>query len=65
MKITVNGATYETGAVTLAALLSELGHDGAVVATAVNGEFAGRASRAETMLRAEDEIEIVAPMQGG
>lgn len=65
MKITVNGAAYETGAATLAALLGELGHDAAVVATAVNGDFAARASRESVVLTAGDQIEIVAPMQGG
>ena len=46
MKITVNGTPRETGAATLAALLEELGHGGAKVATAVNEGFVPAAQRA-------------------
>ncbi|MAU52974.1 MAG: thiamine biosynthesis protein ThiS [Roseovarius sp.] len=65
MKITVNGTPRETGAATLAALLEELGHGGAKVATAVNEGFVPAAQRAATPLRDGDRVEIVAPRQGG
>ncbi|MFY9237813.1 MAG: sulfur carrier protein ThiS [Roseovarius sp.] len=65
MKIELNGAPLETDATTLAALLSETGYDGAVVATARNGDFVPRAARADEALSEGDRIEILAPMKGG
>lgn len=65
IRLTVNGKELETGAATLAALIEELGHDETVVATALNGEFAPRGARAGAALAEGDEIEVVAPMQGG
>jgi sulfur carrier protein len=65
MKITVNGAAQETSAVTLDALLIELGHGGGKVATAVNENFVAAAFRPEQRLNDGDRIEIVAPRQGG
>ncbi|HWL66867.1 MAG TPA: sulfur carrier protein ThiS [Geminicoccus sp.] len=65
MKIIVNGQPVETGARSLAALLEELGYGGIVVATAVNGDFTPAARRAETELKDGDQIEVLAPMQGG
>ncbi|MEL6479534.1 MAG: sulfur carrier protein ThiS [Pseudomonadota bacterium] len=65
MQIIVNGTAHSTGAGTLAALVEELGHDAAVVATALNGDFAPRGARAATPLAEGDRVEILAPMQGG
>ena len=65
MRISVNGSLRETGAVTLAGLLEELGHDRVGVATALNGDFVPRPARLETSLAEGDLVEIVAPMQGG
>lgn len=65
MEIQLNGEAHATAAATLAALVDELGHDGNVVATALNGEFTPRGNRAETALAPGDQVEIVAPMQGG
>ncbi len=65
MKIELNGAPLETSATTVDALLSEAGYDGAVVATARNGDFVPRAARAGEALREGDRIEILAPMKGG
>jgi sulfur carrier protein len=45
--------------------LEALGYTGQKVATAVNGEFVPARRRAEVRLVAGDEIEIVAPRQGG
>lgn len=50
---------------TLASLLVACGYGGAVVATAVNGEFVPARARRELCLREGDRIEVLAPMQGG
>jgi sulfur carrier protein len=65
MKITVNGTAQDTAAPTLDALLIELGHGGAKVATAVNERFVPAALRPEQRLNDGDRVEIVAPRQGG
>jgi sulfur carrier protein len=65
MRIEVNGEPRETAARSLADAVAELGLAGALVATALNGDFVPRAERAATPLKHGDRIEIVAPMQGG
>lgn len=63
--ITVNGEALETSARTLALLMTELGHGGAPIATAVNGEFVPERAREAHPLATGDRVEIVAPRQGG
>ncbi len=63
--IVVNGEAREARASTLAELLAEFGYGGQKVATAVNGEFVAERARGETRLSPGDQIEIVAPRQGG
>ncbi|WP_282062488.1 sulfur carrier protein ThiS [Roseobacter litoralis] len=65
MKIIVNGEAFETGALTLAALLDALGKGEAKVATSLNETFVPKHQRAEHTLREGDRVEIVAPRQGG
>jgi sulfur carrier protein len=65
MKILVNGAWRETHSPRLAPVLEELGYGGAVVSTALNGEFIAAAQRADTVLAEGDRLEVLAPMQGG
>ena len=65
MKIIVNGAELELAVSTLAEALEALDYAGAVVATAVNGQFVAARVRAETRLAEGDQIEVVAPRQGG
>ena len=65
MRIQVNGDSRELQAVDLAAALDELGFGGAVVATAVNGQFVPAAARERAQLTEGDRIEVLAPMQGG
>ncbi|MFK8250444.1 sulfur carrier protein ThiS [Ancylobacter terrae] len=65
MKIVVNGEDAQTRAPTLADLLAELGFEGAVVATALNGTMVRAPRRAQTPIGEGDRIEILAPMQGG
>ena len=65
MKIILNGDARDVHASSLSAALDELGFGGAVVATAVNGEFVAASVRAETSLAEGDALEVLAPMQGG
>ncbi|MFC7065525.1 sulfur carrier protein ThiS [Brucella rhizosphaerae] len=65
MTIVLNGEVVETTAANLAALLTEIELDEAVVATALNGEFIAGDERETTEISAGDRIEVLAPMQGG
>lgn len=65
MKILVNGDSREVRAADLSGALEELGYGGAVVATAVNGEFVPAATRETVRLADGDRVEVLAPMQGG
>jgi sulfur carrier protein len=61
----VNGEHAETEARTLAQLIDGLGFREGEVATAVNGDFVPRQARSATLLAEGDQVEIVAPRQGG
>jgi sulfur carrier protein len=65
MKIQVNGELQDITARTLAEALVELNWGEARVATALNGSFVPKAGRAETILNEGDQVEVLAPMQGG
>ena len=65
MKLLLNGETITTEAATLDAVLIENGYAEATVATAVNGEFVPATLRATHTLTEGDQIEVLAPMQGG
>ncbi len=66
MNIRLNGEPAQTAAQTLHELLEGLGYDeDARIATAVNGDFVPASRRAECKLNGNDEIEILAPRQGG
>lgn len=65
MKILLNGEAFATDAKTLDELCARLGFAEAKIATAVNGSFVAAPSRGATKLAEADEIEIVAPRQGG
>jgi sulfur carrier protein len=65
MKIIVNGDAHSVEGASLAHVLEELGFGGAVVATALNGEFVAASARIGTTLAEGDRIEVLAPMQGG
>ena len=64
-RIVLNGTETEIRAERLDGALDELGYASAIVATALNGTFIPRASRAETVLSDGDQLEVVAPLQGG
>jgi sulfur carrier protein len=65
MQIRVNGKELEVAATTLAALLSELDYEDAMVATALNQTFVRKADRVTTLLREGDAVEVLVPKQGG
>jgi len=66
MQIILNGAAREVSAqADIAAALSELGFADAVVATALNGQFVPMGTRSAIVLAPGDQLEVLAPMQGG
>lgn len=65
MIVQLNAERFETAATTLEAVLQEADFGGATVATAVNGDFVPAGLRATTPLKDGDQIEVLAPMQGG
>ena len=65
MKIVVNGESKETNARTLHELCDALGYGDSRIATALNGAFVALDERRQRQLKANDQIEIVAPRQGG
>jgi len=64
MKITVNGNSHNTQANNLEDLLIELQYKGKI-ATALNESFVPLNERKNTVLKYDDRVEIVAPMEGG
>jgi sulfur carrier protein len=65
MNIQLNGKPQTTTASTLAQLLTEAGFGSKTTATAVNGSFVPLTLRDTYELGNGDQIEILAPMQGG
>lgn len=65
MKILVNNEAKAVTGPSLADALRELGYDGAVIATAVNGDFTPRSLRDQLILKEGDSLELLAPMRGG
>ena len=65
MKITVNGEPRDVVATRLDTILTELDYGDARVATAVNGDFVSAGERRNTELAPGDQLEVLAPMQGG
>jgi sulfur carrier protein len=65
LKILVNGEVTQTHVKTLGELCRALGHGLDKVATARNGEFVPINERSRIFIAENDQIEIVAPRQGG
>ena len=65
MRVTVNGESREISSDSVGALLGELEYEGTHFAIAVNYDVVPKSRWAETQLNAGDEIEIIAPRQGG
>lgn len=65
MNITVNANQHNVAAQTLGAALTELGFTSPAIATALNGQFVPKSDRDTTTLTNGDQVEVLAPMQGG
>jgi sulfur carrier protein len=65
VRILLNGESLATEARNLGELCASLGFAEAKVATALNGSFVPAAKRGSTELAPQDQVEIVAPRQGG
>lgn len=65
MNVTVNGESHEINTQSLTNALSELGFSSTSVAVAINGVFVPRIHWQDTELRSGDQLEVLAPMQGG
>jgi sulfur carrier protein len=65
MKIKVNGQMHNSAATQLTAILVELGFTSSAIATVVNGDFIPREAREGLVLKDGDQLEVLAPMQGG
>lgn len=64
-EVVLNGERVSVQSQNLEGALVELGYGGALVATALNGEFVPIGRRALTPITSEDRLEIIAPLQGG
>ncbi len=66
MEITLNGSvTHASENVTINELLLSSDYKDKMVAVAINGEFIPKSDHKTHIINDKDEIEIVAPMQGG
>jgi sulfur carrier protein len=65
MKLLVNNESREVAGRSLAEVMEELGYGGAIIATAVNGDFAPAGRRNAILLKDGDQLEVLAPMRGG
>ncbi|MDE0590592.1 sulfur carrier protein ThiS [Halocynthiibacter sp. C4] len=65
MTILINGEATPFDGATLADALNANGYADTVVATAVNGTFVPAEARSDFAIKAGDQIEVLAPMQGG
>lgn len=65
MRVLLNGEPQDITAETLEQALLALGYAEAKIATAVNREFVPAHGRGDFALQPGDQIEVLAPMQGG
>jgi len=65
MKILVNGVCKSVTGKNLETILNEVGYSEMRVATAVNGNFVPVERRPQFRIREGDQLEVVAPRQGG
>lgn len=65
MRIELNGELREVGAEGLSDVLQECGYAHTRIATAVNGEFVHKTTRAAITLKEGDRLEVIAPIAGG
>lgn len=64
IKINGNSTTLKTP-INIETLLSDQGYKDKLVAVAINGAFVAKSSYNEHIINDQDDVEIVAPMQGG
>jgi sulfur carrier protein len=65
MRVIINGEAHEITSTSVDALLGELDYEGTHFAIALNYDVVPKSRWAETALKADDEIEIITPRQGG
>ncbi len=66
MNITVNGQTKTlTSNCPISEYLNNNGYGDKLVAVAINGSFVPKSLHGDTLINDNDDVEIVAPMQGG
>lgn len=66
IKIELNGVTEQIKSnLTISSFLTEQGYKTDKVAVAINQDFIPRSQHQSTLIKQDDAIEIVAPMQGG
>ncbi len=66
IKITLNGGRADIAPQqTITAFLDGQGYTKMLVAVAINGAFVPKSSHEDTLIHEGDNVEIVAPMQGG
>jgi sulfur carrier protein len=65
MTIVLNGEERTIDSATISELVIELGYENKIIAVASNEVFVARRDYKDTEIQDGDDIEIVAPMQGG
>lgn len=66
IQIKLNGETEQIKSnLTISSFLTEQGYKTDKVAVAINQDFIPRSQHQNTLIKQDDAIEIVAPMQGG
>jgi sulfur carrier protein len=66
MQLRINGKSHQvSGSMSLQHLLEKLGYEPQSIAVAVDGQFVPRHQYPSCQLRDEQDLEVVAPMQGG
>jgi thiamine biosynthesis protein ThiS len=65
MRLVINGVAEELSVATVAELLASRGLEPRGVVVALNRDCVPRAAIGDTRLHENDEVEILAPMQGG
>ena len=65
MRIIVNANPHDVAEAVLSDALRELGFVSPAFAIALNGRFVPREHHAKTPLNDGDQLEVLAPMQGG
>ena len=66
MQITINGESVKIdNPLNINELLLSQGYGSKLVAVALNGNFIAKSAYNETIINDNDDVEIVAPMQGG